>query len=175
MQSVSARIWTCVAVSISYDDNHYTTGTSIKKQLLLLSKTILFEGVSLKMSKKKNVPSLIYKHGIHMFYPRAVDYQSLFFYLWQHGVRLEIRADSLHLIQGWMKILVQVRISRRFCQDCEGDQTHWTVQCNAHLILSLVKVFSITWCMTSKPMVLGLLDLLVKILATWVKFLDPSS
>ena len=28
MQSVSARIWTRVAVSISYDDNHYTTGTS---------------------------------------------------------------------------------------------------------------------------------------------------
>ena len=30
MQSVSARIWTRVAVSISYDDNHYTTATSIK-------------------------------------------------------------------------------------------------------------------------------------------------
>ena len=28
MQSVSSRIWTSVAVSISYDDNHYTTGTS---------------------------------------------------------------------------------------------------------------------------------------------------
>ena len=27
MQSVSSRIWTLVAVSISYDDNHYTTGT----------------------------------------------------------------------------------------------------------------------------------------------------
>ena len=26
MQSVSFRIWTRVAVSISYDDNHYTTG-----------------------------------------------------------------------------------------------------------------------------------------------------
>ena len=30
MQSVSSRIWTRVAVSISYDDNHYTTGTSTK-------------------------------------------------------------------------------------------------------------------------------------------------
>ena len=28
MQSVSSRIWTRVAVSTSYDDNHYTTGTS---------------------------------------------------------------------------------------------------------------------------------------------------
>ena len=26
MQSVSSRIWTRVAVSISYDDNNYTTG-----------------------------------------------------------------------------------------------------------------------------------------------------
>ena len=29
MQSVSSRIWTCVAVSIPYDNNHYTTGTSL--------------------------------------------------------------------------------------------------------------------------------------------------
>ena len=29
MQSVSSRFWTRVAVSISYDDNHYTTGTSL--------------------------------------------------------------------------------------------------------------------------------------------------
>ena len=28
MQSVSSSIWTRVAVFISYDDNHYTTGTS---------------------------------------------------------------------------------------------------------------------------------------------------
>ena len=27
MQQVSSRIWTRVAVSISCDDNHYTTGT----------------------------------------------------------------------------------------------------------------------------------------------------
>ena len=27
MQSVSSRIWTRVAVFISYDDNHYTTNT----------------------------------------------------------------------------------------------------------------------------------------------------
>ena len=28
MQSVSSRIWTRVTVSISYNDNHYTTGIS---------------------------------------------------------------------------------------------------------------------------------------------------
>ena len=30
MQSISSRIWTRIAVSISYDYNHYTTGTSNK-------------------------------------------------------------------------------------------------------------------------------------------------
>ena len=31
MQSVSSKIWTRVAVSISYDDNRYTTGASTTK------------------------------------------------------------------------------------------------------------------------------------------------
>ena len=31
MQSVSSRIWTRIAVFISYGDNNYTTGTSIKR------------------------------------------------------------------------------------------------------------------------------------------------
>ena len=38
MQSVSSRIRTRVAVSISYDDNHYTTGTS-KREILMGSRT----------------------------------------------------------------------------------------------------------------------------------------
>ena len=42
MQSVSSRIWTRVAVSISYDDNHYTTGTSYLNQSDLL-KTIYIQ------------------------------------------------------------------------------------------------------------------------------------
>ena len=32
MQSVSSKIWTRVAVFISYDDNNYTTGTSKKTE-----------------------------------------------------------------------------------------------------------------------------------------------
>ena len=32
MQSVSFRVWTRVAVSIFYDDNHYTMGTSTYKE-----------------------------------------------------------------------------------------------------------------------------------------------
>ena len=34
MQPVLSRIWTRVAVFISYDDNHYTTGTKNYNQYL---------------------------------------------------------------------------------------------------------------------------------------------
>ena len=34
MQSVSSRIWNRVAVTISYHDNHYTTGTSVTYEQL---------------------------------------------------------------------------------------------------------------------------------------------
>ena len=34
MQLVSSRIWTRVAVSISYNDNYYTMGTSKEKNLI---------------------------------------------------------------------------------------------------------------------------------------------
>ena len=33
--SLDQEFWTRVAVSISYDDNHYTTGTSITETILL--------------------------------------------------------------------------------------------------------------------------------------------
>ena len=46
MQSVSSMIWTCVAVSISYDDNHYTTGTSNEEKLLRLK--LIFSILKLK-------------------------------------------------------------------------------------------------------------------------------
>ena len=35
MQSVTSRIWTPVTVSISYDDNYYTTGTSYEIKLIV--------------------------------------------------------------------------------------------------------------------------------------------
>ena len=34
MQSVLSRIWTRLAVFISYDDNHYTTGNSEKNNII---------------------------------------------------------------------------------------------------------------------------------------------
>ena len=52
MQSVSSRIWTHVVVSISYDDNHYTTGTTfyIKYGWMLIFK---------RSNLKNNVSSII--------------------------------------------------------------------------------------------------------------------
>ena len=44
MQSVSSIIWTRVAVSIPYDDNHYTTGTSVQ---ILMLKQFYFKQISL--------------------------------------------------------------------------------------------------------------------------------
>ena len=38
MQSVSSRIWTRVVVSISYDDNYYTTGNSSKYMYIVIHK-----------------------------------------------------------------------------------------------------------------------------------------
>ena len=40
MQSVSSKIWTLVAVSISCDDNHYTTGTSTSRSISLFSSSM---------------------------------------------------------------------------------------------------------------------------------------
>ena len=37
MQSVSSRIWTRIALSISYDDNHYTTYVLLSIPVLLLA------------------------------------------------------------------------------------------------------------------------------------------
>ena len=41
MLSVSSRIWTCVAMSISCDDSHYTTGTSDKICLYIYKRLII--------------------------------------------------------------------------------------------------------------------------------------
>ena len=43
MQSVSSRIWTRIAVFISYGDNDYTTGTSNINLCLFNAKAILLE------------------------------------------------------------------------------------------------------------------------------------
>ena len=60
MQSVSSRIWTRVAVSISYDDNHYTsiTGTSITIRLLnVISRTLVVRKGSFLSVEKQSLYS----------------------------------------------------------------------------------------------------------------------
>ena len=47
MQSVSSRIWTGVAESISYDDNNYTTGTSSYNSFIAF--------ISKKLNKQNNI------------------------------------------------------------------------------------------------------------------------
>ena len=46
MQSVSSRTWTRVAVSISYDDNHYATGTS-KRNFTSINEFQIMQGLHL--------------------------------------------------------------------------------------------------------------------------------
>ena len=43
MQSVSSRILTRVVVSISYDDNHYTTGTSKRTTIIISLNRVSFQ------------------------------------------------------------------------------------------------------------------------------------
>ena len=47
MQSVSSRIWTRVAVSISYDDNHYSTGASYENNEPKMYEEIIDENIHL--------------------------------------------------------------------------------------------------------------------------------
>ena len=42
MQSVSSRIWTRIVVFNSYDDNHYTTGTSMIKMIIIREPVVLW-------------------------------------------------------------------------------------------------------------------------------------
>ena len=63
MQSVPSRIWTRVAVFISYDDNNYTTGTS-KENIIILSVTSNdFLHVRLEVAEQQmwNYSSGVYK------------------------------------------------------------------------------------------------------------------
>ena len=46
MKSVSSSIWTRMAVSISYDDNHCITGTSISLSIKEDTLVYLFTGIS---------------------------------------------------------------------------------------------------------------------------------
>ena len=58
MQSVSSRFWTLVAVFISYDGNHYTTGTSLNYMEFMLGMFIEKDFESEGRKKKKKIESI---------------------------------------------------------------------------------------------------------------------
>ena len=58
MQSVSSRIWTRVAVSISYDDNDYTTGTSQKAALII--RELMLRGFELDHNAVEPIKNICY-------------------------------------------------------------------------------------------------------------------
>ena len=57
MLSVTSRIWTRVAVSISYDDNHYTMGY----KYFFLTQNILFNIIH-SIAHSSMVPSIAIYH-----------------------------------------------------------------------------------------------------------------
>ena len=64
MQSVLSRIWTCIAVSISYDDNHYTTGTYNNKHKKFQRDFDLWKTLWNNEPKKKNFDETKSLHDI---------------------------------------------------------------------------------------------------------------
>ena len=57
MKSASSRIWTRITVSISYDDNHYTTGTSISMDIFIIE----MEAVFTKENSEIKETSILFK------------------------------------------------------------------------------------------------------------------
>ena len=59
MQSVRSRIWTRVAVSISCDDNHYTTGTSARAEIELVYNGVTVQHISHDTTKTSTYLGLV--------------------------------------------------------------------------------------------------------------------
>ena len=75
MQSVLSRIWTRVVVSISFDDNHYTTGTSKFLVSLAPSSSIDFFP-SVAMSKYLSIFSISFTGSLE--YQSSLDSKLIF-------------------------------------------------------------------------------------------------
>ena len=96
MQSVLSKIWTRVAVSISYDDNHYTMGMLFyffrllhieKCKILELKKNWLdgFYGISTLIGYL--VPNPVYTHIYNIYNLLTVNNQNLFVYTQLNGFK----------------------------------------------------------------------------------------
>ena len=98
MQSVSSRIWTRVAMSMSYDDNHYTTGTSKGIDTQVISNLVFRFFVYYiwnKNLKKVNITfEIICEPTHHKIYIHIMIKSC-----WQHGVPwLSLIIHHYHLL-----------------------------------------------------------------------------
>ena len=116
MQSVSSRIWTRVAKSISYDDNDYTTGTSLYinhyTSIFLLEMYQTFRNspqenkhyISVTYFKKKKVSKFeqkVTKIGLYIynciFYKRKSGLPTGYLLMWSlHASTLDFK-NRVHL------------------------------------------------------------------------------
>ena len=84
MQSVSSRIWTRIVVSNSYDDNHYTTGTSTNvEDNVLKEKT---------KTKNKKVIFFLVQHACLSDLPHGRIWRNWFIVLGGRHAQIEIYA-----------------------------------------------------------------------------------
>ena len=87
MQSAASRIWTRIAVSISHDDNHYTTGTSDFNNIVVLIDTtrlLIFKYSSNFNNPSVTVPKTPYTIGINvtfMFHSFFSSLEKLSFFI----------------------------------------------------------------------------------------------
>ena len=69
MQSVSSRIWTRVAVFISYDNNHYTMGTSKGEQFSSLHLILSEYNKKVEMRKRK----ILFSPPLQLMWQRKIQ------------------------------------------------------------------------------------------------------
>ena len=69
MQSFSTRIWTRVAVSTSYDDNHYTTAPRVGKILMIAP---IITNLNTNIEGRLNLSRIFYVQVTHMYFSRKI-------------------------------------------------------------------------------------------------------
>ena len=132
MQSVSSRIWTRVAVSISYNDNDYTTGTSIHEgdnphwSVRYWVCLILYKCYSLDLPR-----SWRWRTKLECEMPRSPDTLRVLLTGFAEVVKLTTQTGLWDAGLMWNS----TSVTRRTCRGREGDYSNWTVRCPAHLIL----------------------------------------
>ena len=103
MQLVSSRIWTRVAVSISFDEDHYTTGTSIQR----VSRALLPAEIHYSQREKEAIIFVIkkfhkYVHGREFILQK--DHHPL---LAIFGSKKGIPTHTTNCLQRWATMLLK--------------------------------------------------------------------